>query len=88
MLDERPYPGLSVSDDADHDELIVLVTYLLGPVEVVDLEACDPLSHFVFTTFDPYSTIQYDNRLRNQLSFDYQDPLLRFAYLIFVRRIY
>jgi len=88
MLNERAYPGLSVSDEADHDELIVLVTYLLGPVQVVDLEACDPLSHFDFTPFNLYSTIQYDNRLRNKLSFDHHDPSLRFAYLIFVRRIY
>jgi hypothetical protein len=57
VLDERPYPGLSVSDEADDGELIIPVSYLLGPVQMLELEARDPLSHFVFPTYDPFSTI-------------------------------
>jgi hypothetical protein len=53
MLDESPHPRLSVPDEADDDELIISVNYLLGATEVLDFEAPDPLrTHNVFPTHD------------------------------------
>jgi len=39
MLDESPHPRLSVPDEADDDEPIIFVSYLLRAEEVLDLEA-------------------------------------------------
>ena len=61
MLDESPHPRLSVPDEADDDELIIFVSYLLRAAEVLDLEAPDPLStHVVFPTHDLSFTISLE----------------------------
>jgi hypothetical protein len=58
MLDESPHPRLSVPDEADDDEPIISVSYLLRAAEVLDLEAPDPLiTHDRFPTHDLSFTI-------------------------------
>ena len=61
MLDESPHPRLSVPYEADDDELIIFVGYLLRAAKVLDLEAPDPLgTHNVFPTHGLSFTISFE----------------------------